>query len=288
MNMGPRESFRFFSVVTFFIIMVVLCAGCTLNFNQKGTKVNTTPEDPVTGTWNGFLVTAGNTSNPGPSIPDDVEKIRLNIYPDLSFAYTTNFTIRNGTLIPTGKGNYAVKANETETDRKYFRYNENLDILQLESRNKTIEFRRNDRPLTSAELDEYNAQMLETYTREQQAASVTPVPPRALARILSRGLGYDPTAGTVYQMNGKIEIENGIYQSVGVILRYPDNDTFQSDVGGMGGSNFTRKDFRIVIHDRVNNQTPGLFVRLDAREYPAVETGEQANGSIYTVHEPVV
>jgi hypothetical protein len=286
MNMGLRDSFRFFSVVTFFIILLVLCAGCTLNFNQKGTKVNTTPEDPVTGTWNGFMVTAGNTSIPDPSLTDDVEKIRLNIYRDLSFAYTTNFTIRNGTLIPTGKGNYAVKANETETDRKYFRYHENLDILHWESRNMTLELRRNDRQLTPAELDEYNTRMLETYTREQQAASVTPVPPRTLARILSRGFGYDPTKSTVYQMNGKIEIENGIYESVGIILRYPDNDTFQSDVGGMGGSNFTRKDFRIVIHDRMSNQTPGVFVRLDAGEYPAVETGEQANGSVYTAYEP--
>jgi len=286
MNMGPRDSFRFFSVVTFFIVLLVLCAGCTLNFNQKGTKVNTTPEDPVTGTWNGFLVTAGNNSIPDPSITDGVEKIRLNIYPDLSFAYTTNFTIRNGTLIPTGKGNYAVKANETETDRKYFRYNENLDILQWETRNMTLEFRRNDRPLTSAELDEYNTRMLDAYTQKQQAASVTPVPPRTLARILSRGFGYDPTASTVYQMNGKIEIENGIYDSVGIILRYPDNDTYQSDVGGMGGSNFTRKDFRIVIHDRLSNKTPGVFVRLDAGEYPAVETGEQANGSVYTAYEP--
>jgi hypothetical protein len=128
--------------------------------------------------------------------------------------------------------------------------------------------------------------MLDAYTREQQAASVTPVPPRTLARILSRGFGYDPTKSTVYQMNGKIEIENGIYESVGIILRYPDNDTFQSYVGGMGGSNFTRKDFRIVIHDRVSNQTPDIFVRLDAGEYPAVETGEQANGSIFTAYEP--
>ena len=287
MNMGPRDSFRFFSVVTFFIILVVLCAGCTLNFNQKGTKVNTTPEDPVTGTWNGFTVTAGNASIPDPSLTNDVEKIRLNIYPDLSFAYTTNFTIRNGTLIPTGKGNYAVKANETETDRKYFRYHENLDILHWESRNITLEFRRNDRELTPAELDEYNTRMLDAYTREQQAASVTPVPLRTLARILSRGFGYDPTKSTVYQMNGKIEIENGIYESVGIILRYPDNDTYQSDVGGMGGSNFTRKDFRIVIHDRLSNQTPGVFVRLNSREFPAIETGEQANVSIYTVHEPV-
>lgn len=286
MKVGPRHSFRLFSVVTFFIILLVLCAGCTLNFNQKGTKVNTTPEDPVTGTWNGFTVTAGNTSNPDPTIMD-VEKIRLNIYPDLSFAYTTNFTIRNGTLIPTGKGNYAVKANETDMVRKYFRYNENLDILQWESRNMTLEFRRNDHPLTPEELDEYNTRMLETYTREQQAASVTPVPPRTLARILSRGFGYDPTKSTVYQMNGKIEIENGIYQSVGIILRYPDNDTFQSDVGGMGGSNFTRKDFRIVIDDRMSNQTPGVFVRFDSREYPAIMTDEKANVSTYTVHELV-
>jgi hypothetical protein len=285
MKNGSRHSFRLFSVVTFFIITLILCAGCTINTTPKKTPVNTTAVDPVVGTWNGFSATSGDKLIEDPAIIKDVETKRLNVYPDLAFAYTTDFTLRNGTLTPTGKGNYVVKGNETDTERKYFRYNEGLDTLKWESRGMTIEFRRNDRSLNSTELSDYNTRMLEIYRAEQLAASATPVPPRALAQILSKGFGYDPTKNNVYQMNGNIEITTGVYDSVGVIIRYPDRDTYQIDVGGMGGSNITRKDFRIVLHDRVSNQTPNFFVRFGSTEYPAARTEERTGGIVYTVYE---
>ncbi|MFA5268092.1 MAG: hypothetical protein WC379_08970 [Methanoregula sp.] len=285
MKVGSRHSFRLFSVVTFVIIALILCAGCTINTTPKKTQANTTPADPVVGTWNGFTATSGDKVIEDPAIIKDVETKRLNVYPDLAFAYTTDFAIRNGTLTPTGKGNYVVKGNETDTERKYFRYNEGLDTLKWESRGMTIEFRRNDRSLNSTELSEYNTRMLEIYQAEQLAASATPVPKKALAQILSKGFGYDPTKSTVYQMNGNIEIQNGVYDSVGVIIRYPDRDTYQIDLGGMGGSNITRKDFKIVLHERVINQTPNFFVRLGSMEYPVVRTGERTNGIVYTAYE---
>ena len=281
---GPRESPRLFSVVILVVVGLILCAGCTINTTPRTTQKNTTNDDPVTGTWNGFTATSGGITPVDPAIIRDVEKIRLNIYPDRTFSYTTDFSIRNGTLIPTGKGNYVVQANDTETERKYFRFDENLDILKWESRDMTIEFRRNDRPLTDAELSAYNTQMLELYQQEKLAASATPALPQAVARILSRGFGYDPTASTVYQTTGNIEIETGVYSSVGIIIRYPDLDTYEIDVGGMGGSNFTKKDFRIVLHDRASNLTPVFFIRLDSTEYPAIRTNTTPDKIVYTAY----
>jgi hypothetical protein len=284
MKPGTRNSFLLFSGSILVIIVLILCSGCTVVM-PGSTPANKTKEDPVTGTWNGFSATSAKDVISDPAVIKEIETMRLNIYQDRSFAYTSNFTIRNGTLIPTGKGNYVVKANETDTERKYFHYNEDQDVLTWESRDLTIEFRRNDRSLTSSELSDYNTRMLELFVREQQAASVTPVPLQAVAHIVSEGFGFDPTSNIVYQMNGDVEIETGIYKSVVVILRYPDQDSYQIDVGGMGGSNMTKKDIKIILNERVFNQTPGYFIRLDSTEYPATFTSEISGRKVYTAYE---
>ena len=287
MRPGSRDSFHFFCGIILFVIVFTLCAGCIANQIPGIIPADNTKEDPVTGTWNGFSATSGDKNIADPAIIDEVEKIRLNIYPDRSFSYTTNFTIMNGTLVPTGKGNYVVKANDTDTERKYFRFDQDQDILKWESQNMTIEFRRNDQVLTAADLADYNTRMKEISEQEQLAASVTsptPVPPGELAQIYSRGFGYDPTANIVYQMNGEVHIEGGLYDSVGVILRYPDKDEYQIDVGGMGGDNFTRKEFKLILNDRVINQTPAYFIRLGSTEYPALLSNETPGYTTYTAY----
>lgn len=242
--------------------------------------------DPVAGTWNGFIASSGESGLPADEeTNNEIAKIRLNIYPDLAFAYTTNFTLRNGSLISTGKGNYIVKANETDRERKYFRYDEEKDILMWESQDLTIEFRRNERVFSASDLSAYNEMMKTRWEEEQRALPTprpTPVPTHAIAVIHSEGFGYDPTTETAYQTNGDLFIESGKYDSVQVLVRYPDNDVYTLDLGGMGGANYTRKEFKIILSDRVKNQTPGFFIRLDAHEYPAIRTGSAQERIVYT------
>lgn len=288
---------RFFTGIILLIVLFASCSGCVTSgipkqplIPEKIIPPQILPEekpavDPVVGTWNGFLATSSGKNSAGdPSLKDEVAKIRLNIYPDLTFEYTTNFTIRNGTLIPTGKGNFIVRANETETERKYFRYDGEGDILKWESQDLVIEFRRNDHTFSASELLEYNTLMKKIFSEEQVAAAVTtptPVPTHAVAYIQSEGFGYDPHE-VAWQLNGDVFIESGKYDSVGIILRYPDNDEYQLDVGGMGGANFTKKEFKMILNDRVRNQTPAFFIRLGSAEYSTVQTGKTTDYVIYT------
>lgn len=279
MRSGSCGSLLFFSSVILLIVFSA-CTGCTTNPPLAIPQSDNTTKDPVSGTWNGFSATFGRQQIEDPLIMEQVEMIRLTIYPDHSFSYTSNFTIRNGTLIPTGKGNYVVEANETDTGRKYFHYDEDQDTLVWESRNLTIGFRRNARVMTADDLAEYNACSKERYEQEKLAASVTP---RLIAQVISRGFGYDPTANIVYQMNGDIVLNDGIYDSVGIIIKYPDHDVYQIDVGGMGGANYTKKKFKIVLADRVVNQTPSFFIRLDTVEYPALPDNRTSEYPVYSV-----
>jgi len=289
MHPGSRNSLIFFSVFVLLVIIFTLCSGCIYPglvadkiFPQK------TKEDPITGSWNGFIATAGGKEITGdPALAEEVAKTRLNIYPDRTFEYTTNFSIRNGTLVPTGKGNYMVKANETDKERKYFHYDETLDSLKWESQDMTIEFRRNDHLLSSADLSDYNAKMMEEFEQVHQTDSETqptPVPTMAVAEIHSEGFGYDTTSETAYQVNGDVLVENGTYESVSVIVRYPDLDSYKIDVGGMGGRNFTRKEFKIVLNDRVRNETPAFFIKLGTVEYPTIPNGQVSDYTLYTAY----
>jgi len=259
-----------------FVSVMVLAAGCT-------TPAMPGVREPSAGTWNGYVarIDGGVPFDIHTPIGKDVAQMKLNIYNDGTFEYVTNYSIRNGTLTSTGKGNFVVWSYDDETTKKYFHYDSELDTLKWESLGTIIEFRRNDREFSHQDLEQYLRQLIADApapTPEVTAmqAEITPVPTWEVARIESEGFRYDPTSQTIYQLNGLVRITSGIFDSVRVIVRYPDKDEYVLDVGGMGGANYTKKDFKIILNPRVENQEPAYFIRLDNNEYPAFVSNESS------------
>ena len=261
------------SPLLFFIVVAILLASavasCCTGKQIPGMS------DPIAGTWNGYVaersdgipVIAMSTQD-----ADAIEAMRLNIYPDNTFDYAVNYSLRSGTIASTGKGNYIVQSAMNATARSYIRYDAEKDTLTWETQGTDIEFRRNDRVLTRQDLIEYNEELLAEVTTPPTiipTTVVTPVPTFEIASLQSEGFGYDPTTSIVYEFNGVLRTYEGVYQDVMVILRYPDKDEYSLDLGGMGGANFTKRDVQIVLNDRVRNMTPRFFIQLDKTEYPA-------------------
>jgi len=112
----------------------------------------------------------------------------------------------------------------------------------------------------------------------------TPLPVGEIARIKVGHFGMDPTTATVYEFVGKVQINNGIYQSVQVILQYPDSQEYSYDVGGMGGSNQTIKEFSLFPADRYKGTNPEKIIALDGKRYATAYKYE--NGLIAWVATP--
>jgi hypothetical protein len=263
-------------ILILFLTITILGAGCT-------TKGIPGIREPSAGTWNGYVARIDGEPPFDITSPlgKDVARMKLNIYDDGTFEYVTNYSIRNGTLTSTGKGNFIIRAMDDETTMKYFHYDSGLDTLKWESMGTIIEFRRNDRELSHQGLVQYTNQLIAeapTPTPEVTIlyAEITPVPTYEVARIESEGFSYDPTSQTIYQLNGQVRIAFGIFDSVKVIVRYPDNDEYYLDVGGMGGANYTKKDFKVILNSRVEMQDPSYFIRLDNEEYSAIVSNESS------------
>ncbi len=117
-----------------------------------------------------------------------------------------------------------------------------------------------------------------------QATVLTPEPvtPLTMATILNRlpiaetaritvdHFGLDPAAEDVYEFVGKIQVNDGVYQSVQVVLHYPDGQDYVYDAGGMGGSNATLKSFTIFPADRYMGTSPEKIIVLDGKRYGTV------------------
>jgi hypothetical protein len=99
---------------------------------------------------------------------------------------------------------------------------------------------------------------------------ITPLPVGEAARIKVEHFGMDPSAGTIYEFIGKVQVSGGPYQSVQVILRYPDSQEYAYDVGGMGGANQTIKPFFLYPADRYKGTNPEKIIVLDGKKYGTV------------------
>ena len=106
-------------------------------------------------------------------------------------------------------------------------------------------------------------------TRIITVATPTPRPTYKVASVTNGQFSLDPTTNTIYQFNGNMVISRGAYEDVVIILRYPNYEEFSYDIGAMGGSNFTNKEFKVILNDRVKKLVPKYFVKLDGKEYPA-------------------
>ena len=83
----------------------------------------------------------------------------------------------------------------------------------------------------------------------------------------------DETTETSYHCNGKVRIKSGVYSEVQVIAKFADNNTFESGVFAMGGSNPTLKSFIIFPDLKYKGRQPEYFVRLDTTRYPVNKDG---------------
>lgn len=109
----------------------------------------------------------------------------------------------------------------------------------------------------------------EPITPLQTETVITPLPLNERARITVDHFGLDPSAGDVYEFIGNLHVAGGPYASVQVILRYPDGQEYADDLGGMGGSEPTRKPFFIYPDNRYMGTNPEKIVALDGKRYPA-------------------
>jgi len=91
--------------------------------------------------------------------------------------------------------------------------------------------------------------------------------------------GFDPTTGIVYSFKGDVSINSGTYNSVQVIIRYPNSQTYNYDAGPMGGSNPTIKPFFIFPDTRYKNDEPTFYIQLDKNKYTMTQGQNEIRNS---------
>jgi len=94
---------------------------------------------------------------------------------------------------------------------------------------------------------------------------VTRSPQRDLADILTEGSGFG--SGSIFQYTGKISVLNNTFQSVRIILSYPDGREYYCDMKGMGGSHASTQPFVIFPADQYKGQGPRYILELDGNRY---------------------
>ena len=119
-------------------------------------------------------------------------------------------------------------------------------------------------------------QMTES-TVQGPAPLVTAMPVRDLAALDSDGFHLDPSTGSLYEYKGEVLVYDGVYSSVVVFLRYPDGKYYGYSVGGMGGSNATKKAFYLYPDSRYQSMTPEYYIRLDKTNYTASYRNDNGN-----------
>jgi hypothetical protein len=105
---------------------------------------------------------------------------------------------------------------------------------------------------------------------------ITPTPtpaPVEMAYIDGMDCAVVDEKVTTYRCMGKIRIKSGAYDEVQVTARYPDNNTFDSDIVGLGGNNTLVQPFYLFPDLKYQSQVPAYTVRLDTSRYPVVMNG---------------
>jgi hypothetical protein len=73
-----------------------------------------------------------------------------------------------------------------------------------------------------------------------------------------------------YHCNGDVRIRSGPFHEVQVIARYPDNNTFKSNIVDIGGDNAVSKPFALFPDLKYQGQNPDYFVKVDKTLYPVI------------------
>jgi hypothetical protein len=124
----------------------------------------------------------------------------------------------------------------------------------------------------------------DTITPLTTTTIVTRAPVNEIARITVDHFGLDPSTGDVYEFTGAVLINSGEYQSVQVILRYPDSQEYAYDAGGMGGSNATVRSFFLYPSDHYRGTNPEKIIALDGKRYATIYRYE--NGVLAWIATP--
>ena len=124
----------------------------------------------------------------------------------------------------------------------------------------------------------------DTITPLRTTTVVTRLPSSEIARITVGHFGMNPATGSIYEFVGTVQVNDGPYRSVQVILRYPDSQEYVYDAGGMGGANATLKPFSLFPDDRYKGTNPAKIIVLDGTRYGTVYRYE--NGVIAWIATP--
>ena len=107
---------------------------------------------------------------------------------------------------------------------------------------------------------------------------ITPLPVGEIARIKVDHFGMDMTTATVYEFRGKVQVRDGAYNAVQVVIRYPDSQEYSFDAGGMGGTEPVIREFALFPADRYKGTNPDKIIVLDGKRYAT--TYRYENGAI--------
>ena len=107
----------------------------------------------------------------------------------------------------------------------------------------------------------------EPVTPVKTTIPITPLPAGEIARIKVGHFGMDKDTATIYEFLGDVQVNNGPYHAVQVILLYPDGQEYASDIGGMGGANATIKPFYLYPDNRYKGTNPEKIIVLDGKKY---------------------
>jgi hypothetical protein len=97
--------------------------------------------------------------------------------------------------------------------------------------------------------------------------------PEQMAYLANIKCGTGDKWGKDYHCNGDVRIRSGPSCEVLVIARYPDNNTFKSNVVEIGGENALSKPFAIFPDLIYQGQNPDYFVKVDKTLYPVIWGG---------------
>jgi hypothetical protein len=102
----------------------------------------------------------------------------------------------------------------------------------------------------------------------------TPAPvPEQMAYLANIKCAVGDRSEAAYHCNGDVRVRGGASHEVQVIARYPDNNTFKSNIVDIGGENAISKPFVIFPDLKYQGQNPGYFVRMDGTLYPVIWSG---------------
>jgi hypothetical protein len=108
-------------------------------------------------------------------------------------------------------------------------------------------------------------------TTKVQITTPTPAPaPVEMAYLEKMDCSVVEEKVTTYRCIGKVRIQGGGSREVTVMVKYPDNNSFDSGILTMGGSDPVLRSFYLFPDFRYRNENATYFVKIDKTVYTVV------------------